>query len=103
VTEHYNRIVKDKDETAFIETANASKEFFWSENTSAGQKYTDKIIYLLGKQIQAIEDNIWKKWEFINIYTKERSQKTIKKFENNYIHFEDWESYNLDEWEMINS
>jgi prephenate dehydrogenase len=28
VTEHYNRIVKDKDETAFIETANASKEFF---------------------------------------------------------------------------
>ncbi len=101
VTEHYNNIVKSKDEQAFIETAEASKDFFWEENTKSWQRYTDKIIYLIWKQVEIAKQNVGKEVYIRNIYTKKEILWVLKWFENDMLIFENNESYHIDEWEIL--
>ena len=100
VTNNFNKFVKDKDETSFINTILEGKKYFW-DNALAWQKYTDKIIYMISKQREKIENNLWKKVTLINIYSKEQVIWIITKFENNYIFLENLWEYNIDEWEIV--
>jgi len=99
VTEDFNNFVKQKDESSFIETILWTQKYFW-ENSNKWQKYTDKIIYLISKQIEKIENNIWKEVKFTNIYTKKEFIWKILKFDNNVVSINSWEELNIDEWEI---
>lgn len=101
VTQHYNNIVKEWDEKAFIETADKSHQFFGEANTQAGQKYTDKIIYLLWLQTQYAKESIWKEIQICNIYNKQSISWILKKFENNNLQLDNGKEYDIDEWEII--
>lgn len=97
-TDDFNRFVRDKDEDSFVNTIKDTSEYFW-ENALKGQKYTDKIIYLISKQIERLEKNIWKNIKITNIYTKVEKTWTLEKFENDIIYL-NGEEFRIDEWDI---
>lgn len=99
-TKEFNEIVKNKDENSFIQKIQKTKKFFW-KNTDKWQKYTDKIIYLIWKQIEKLEQNRWKKIFLKNIYSWEKIFWVLKNFSDHEIFFESWEKICLDEWEVL--
>ena len=98
-TNDFNKFVENKDEENFINTILETNKYFW-ENAKKWQIYTDKIIYLISKQVEIIEKNIWKEIELINIYSKEIKSWIIKKYQNETIYFLSWKTYSIDEWEI---
>ena len=98
-TNDFNKFVENKDEESFINTILETNKYFW-ENAKKWQIYTDKIIYLISRQVEIIEKNIWKEIELINIYSKEIKSWIIKKYQNETIYFLNWETYSIDEWEI---
>lgn len=98
-TNDFNKFVEEKNEEKFINTILWTNKYFW-KIAKKWQIYTDKIIYLLSKQIEIIENNIWKKIELTNIYSKEKVSWRIEKYKNEIIFFENWEKYNIDQWEI---
>ena len=100
VTNDFNKFVKNKDETSFINTILDGKKYFW-ENALAWQKYTDKLIYMISKQTEKVENNVWKNVSLINIYSKEKIKWIIYKFVNNIIFLENWWEFNIDEWDVV--
>ena len=98
-TNHFNKLVEEKNEDEFISTILWTNKYFW-KTAKKWQIYTDKIIYLISKQVEIIENNIWKEVELINIYSKEKISWIIKKYYNDIIFFKNWNKYNIDEWEV---
>ena len=98
-TNHFNKLVEEKNEEEFINTILWTHEYFW-EAAKKWHIYTDKIIYLLSKQVEIIEENIWKDIELTNIYSKEKKSWIIEKYHNEVIFFSNWEEYNIDQWEI---
>lgn len=84
VIKDFNHVVDTKNEEEFISIINWTRNFF-GKKTEFWQKYTDKIIYLQTKQIEKINNNIWKTLTFENIYTWKIITGKIKKFEDNDI------------------
>lgn len=99
-TNNFNNFVKEKDEESFIKNIENSAKYFW-KNSLKWQKYTDKIIFMLSKQVEFLEKNIWKKIEAENIYSREKKSWILEKFEDRKIFLEDWKNLELDEWEII--
>jgi CTP:phosphocholine cytidylyltransferase-like protein len=56
---------------------------------------------MISKQVEIIEQNIWKEIKLINIYSKEQISWKIEKYQNEIIYFDNWKNYNIDEWEII--
>jgi len=79
-TEKFNKYVEEKDEDSFIENIEQSAKYFW-ENAEAGHNYTDKVIFMLWKQIELVEKNIWKEVLLENIYTRENKIIILDKLE----------------------
>jgi ferredoxin-fold anticodon binding domain-containing protein len=77
-----------------------TQKYFW-KNTEKWQKYTDKIIYLIWKQIEKLKENLWKKIFLKNIYSWKNFSWTLKNFSDHEIFFEDWKNFCLDEWEIL--
>ncbi len=98
-TNDFNKFVENKDEDKFINTILETHDYFW-ENAKKWQIYTDKIIYLLSKQIELIEKNIWKEIWLINIYTKEIINWKVEKYENETIYINN-KKYDINSWEII--
>jgi prephenate dehydrogenase len=98
-TNDFNKFVINKDEEWFINTILNTNKYFW-ENAKKWQIYTDKIIYLISKQVEIIEENIWKEITLINIYSKEKINWIIKKYHNEIIYFKNWEKYDINIWEI---
>ena len=67
-----------------------SQEIFW-KNAKKWQVYTDKLIYLISKQIELIEKNIWKNMNFENIYSQKVINWKIIKFEKEIIYLDSWQ------------
>ena len=99
-TKKLNKIVKNWNEKKFIENILDTQKYFW-KNTDRWQKYTDKIIYLIWKQIEKLEENKWKKIFLKNIYTQKKLSWVLKNFSDHEIFFEDWKVVCLDEWEVL--
>lgn len=98
-TEDFSLYVKNKNEDDFIWTIEETKKYFW-ENALKWQKYTDKIIYMLSKQVEKIDKNTWKEISLVNIYSWEKITWKLDKFEKDFIFI--WvNKYNIDEWEII--
>jgi len=100
VSWEFNKFVEEKDEESFIKTITKTQKYFW-ENAQKWQLYTDKIIYLISKQIELIEKNIWKKLNFENIYSQEIRKEKIIDFKNDIIYLENKEELKLDEWRIF--
>lgn len=98
-TIEFNKFVEEKDEDSFIENIQNSNEYFWN-NSQEWQLYTDKIIFMLGKQTELVKKNIWKQVELENIYTREIKKWTIIKFEDRDIFLNNWEVLKLDEFNI---
>jgi len=97
----FNKFVEEKNEKEFIETIENTKKYFW-ENAKSGQTYTDKIIYLISKQIDLIKENInWKKLKFENIYSWKVLEEKIIDYKNEIIFLDNWEKLILDEWRVF--
>jgi hypothetical protein len=92
--------VLEKDEKSFIENIEESKKFF-AEEAEKWQIYTDKIIFLLAKQREKLEKNIWKKIYLENIYSREKINWILEKVENWKIFLENWNILELDKWEIF--
>jgi len=97
VSSEFNKFVEEKDEESFIKTIESTQEYFW-ENAQKWQLYTDKIIYLISKQIDLLKQNIWKKLNFENIYSQEIKKEKIIDFKNDIIYLENKKELKLDEW-----
>ncbi len=100
VAKEFNRLLfKDNNLNDFVKILEDGKRFFW-EYTQSGQKYTDKIIFLLAEQIRKINENIWNKIQIKNIYTGELVEGILKNFENWYIYLDE-KKYDINEWILI--
>ena len=101
VSAKFNKFVEEKNEKEFISTIENTKKYFW-ENAQKWQLYTDKIIYLISKQIDLIKQNInWKKIKFENIYSWKIVQEKVIDYKNEIIFLENWEKLILDEWRVF--
>ena len=96
----FNKYVVEKDEDSFIKNIEKSKEFF-GEQTEKWQIYTDKIIYLLWKQIEKAWNLVWKEIFLENIYSKEKKSWILEKFEDRKLFLDSWEILDLDKYYII--
>ena len=100
-SKEFHTIVKEKDTSTFAQLITESKQHFWNE-AQKWQHYTDKIIYLLSKQSEKVQNNIGNHISLIHIYTGKKISGKVKKFEKGYIHItNESHSYHIDEWEII--
>ncbi len=99
-TEKFNKFVEQKDEESFIKNIENSGKYFW-DNAESGQKYTDKIIFMISKQTEILEKNIWKKIVLENIYSRKKKTGVLENFENRKIFLGGGEVLELDEWEIL--
>jgi len=98
--QEFNNFVLQKDENSFIENIEDSKKYFENE-AEKWQIYTDKIIYLLWKQMDKAKNSIWKQIILENIYSKERKTWILEKFEDRKLFLNNGEILELDMWEVI--
>ncbi|MDQ7009108.1 MAG: prephenate dehydrogenase/arogenate dehydrogenase family protein [Candidatus Gracilibacteria bacterium] len=100
VSSNFNKIVENKDEANFIKIIEETKKYF-GDNAQKGQVYTDKLIYLISKQIDLVKNNIGKSINFENIYTQKVINKKINSYKNETIYLENGEKLFLDEWRVF--
>jgi len=100
VSSEFNTFVKNKDEKKFVSTIEETAKYFW-KNAEAGQIYTDKLIYLISKQIELVEKNIGEFLNFENIYSQKVIKEKIINYKNELIFLENWEKLKLDEWRVF--
>ncbi len=96
----FNSIVKRKDEKEFVNQINQASIHF-GPSAEEWQKYTDKIVYLIGKQINYIKDNIGKQMLIENIYSKEILNVVIGWFDGKNIILENGEKKDINEWVAV--
>jgi len=100
VSSEFNKIVEEKDEDSFINTIEETSLYF-GKNAEKGQVYTDKLIYLISKQIEIVENNIWKNINFESIYNQKVRNEKIVDYKDEIIYLENWEELMLDEWRVF--
>lgn len=96
-TNLFNSIVKRQDAKEFVYQAEQAAKHF-GPSAKEGQQYTDKIIHLLGKQINYIKDNIGKEIFVENIYKKETIKVAVWWFDGKNIILEDGTKLDINEW-----
>ncbi len=98
--QEFNKIFFSKNDIEkFVNLIESWRKFFW-EYASIWQRYTDKIIFLLSKQIEMFKQNIWNKIKVQNIYTRQVKEWVLNWFDFNRFIL-DWEEYLLDEWIIL--
>jgi len=98
---NFHQSVKNKDYDKFCSDIVAAREFLWEDNCQNGQEYTDKIIYLLGRQIDILKNNIGKKITLKNIYSWENISWILEEYKDGNILFPWGNIYKIDEHEVI--
>lgn len=96
---NFHTSVKEKDYDKFCQDVVDARDFLWKENCDAGQEYTDKVIYMIGQQVELLKKNIWKEILIKDIYSLEEIRGTLEKYENGTIFFASWE-YSIDQYEV---
>jgi len=97
--QEFNNFVLEKDEQSFIENIDNSKKYF-ADEAEKGQIYTDKIIFMLGKQVDKAKKSVWKQIILENIYSGEIKKCILEKYEDRKLYFKNGEMLELDEWEI---
>jgi hypothetical protein len=94
-------LVQNKDHDAFCADIVSARDFLWTENCQQWQEYTDKVIYMLGQQIDLLKNNIWKKITLKNIYSQERIEDILEGYEDGNIYFPEGRVYNINTYEVM--
>lgn len=97
---NFHKSVQGRDSAKFCKDIIEAREALWVENCMQGQQYTDKVIYMLWKQIDLIKNNIWKKIRLKSIYDKQEIIWTLAQFEKGTIMLESGETYSIDVYEV---
>jgi len=92
--------VKNQDKESFIKKVEKTQKYLW-ENAQKWQIYTDKLTYLVSKQTEKINNNIWNNINMINIYTWQELSWNLESFNNDKIVFSDKSEINIDEWDIL--
>ena len=97
VVKNIHEAIQKKDEFNFVSRIYDTVKYF-GDYAQSWQKYTDKIILLLSKQLELVSKNIGQKLTFENIYTSEKISWIVKKFENNVVTLSSWKRIDINEW-----
>ncbi len=100
-THNFHDSVRSWDSGKFCHDVLAAKDFVWAHTCQEWQEYTDKIIYMLGRQLDLLKENIWKQISLRNIYTSEQVTGKLLDFNENEICLEGKKNYNLNSWEIL--
>ena len=98
---NFHTSVKSKDTDKFCQDIIEAREALWIDNCQEGQEYTDKVIYMLWKQVDVLKNNMWKHILLKNIYSGEEVSWILQNFEKWKISLDSWESYSIDVYEVI--
>jgi len=79
---NFHRSVQDKDSEKFCQDIMHARDFLGVEHCQEGQEYTDKVIYLLGKQIDILKQNIGQQIKLKNIYSGEIIEGDLHEYKN---------------------
>lgn len=96
----FNEVVKNKDREEFVSMVLKTREYFWEKNCSMWQKYTDKIVYFLWKEINKLKENIAKEIILENIYNKNKKSWILHWFDDHNIFLND-EKLDINEWLVL--
>ncbi len=100
---NFHSSVSTKDATKFITDVEQAKNYIGTEYCEEGQRYTDKIIYMIGRQQEILKNNIWKKIFLRDISSWELIEGELEKYENRKIFLKSWDIYMIDQYEIIES
>lgn len=98
---NFHSSVAEKNTIKFCDDIVAARDFLWEKNCEEGQEYTDKIIYLLWKQVDIIKKRMWENIELKNIYSQEVVSWKLLDFAGNAISLDDNKKYSLNHWEVF--
>lgn len=98
---NFHSSVKQKDSEKFCQDIIEAREFLGTGHCQEGQEYTDKVIYLLGKQIDILKNNIWSNIVLKNIYSGEIYEWTLEKYEKWNIFLSSGEICHIDTHEVL--
>jgi len=99
---NFHKSVQEKDAWKFCSDIISAREFFETEHCREGQEYTDKVIYLIWKQIEILRSKLWKRVVLCDIYTREEVSGELLDFNEKEISLQ-WkkEKYLLNTWEVL--
>jgi len=98
--QEFNNFVLKKDENSFIRKIKEAEKFF-GEEVKNWQLYTDKIIFMLSKQIEKAESLVNKDIILENIYSREEIKDKLVKIEGKKLFLKNWKILDLDQWEIL--
>jgi len=97
---NFHNSVQQKDSEKFCSDIIDAREFLGVANCQEGQEYTDKVIYLLGKQIDILKQNMGKLIQLKNIYSGEIVEWKLQDYKHWEIFFSGGEIYKIDQYEV---
>ena len=98
---NFHTSVSSRDSDKFIADVEEAKNFIGTEYCDEGQRYTDKIIYMIGRQQEILKQSIWKKIILRDIYSWECIEWELDKYEYRKIFLKSWDIYMIDQYEII--
>ncbi len=98
---NFHTSVKNKDAQKFCQDIIEARDFLWVKNCQEWQEYTDKVIYMLGEQVQLIKNNIWKHIALKNIYSREVVEWKLEKYKSGKIFLSNGKNYTMDTHEIL--
>ena len=98
---NFHNSVKNKDYEKFCWDVVAAREFLWVDSCQQWQEYTDKVIYMLGAQIDILKSSVWKNISLKNIYSWEIHVGILTEYKDGNIFLSDGKIYKIDQYEII--
>ncbi|MEF2176163.1 MAG: prephenate dehydrogenase/arogenate dehydrogenase family protein [Candidatus Absconditabacteria bacterium] len=96
VSQEFKDLTMINYEKGFVDLLNKSSDYFGKESQK-GQKYTDKIIYFIGKQLEVLKNNIGNNIKIENIYDKRVIEGKLESIEDDFFWL-NGEKFIIDEW-----
>jgi len=98
---NFHRSVQEKNIEKFCGDIVSAREFFGMEHCETWQEYTDKVIYLLWKQLERLREKQWVIIKLKNIYSWEEISGKLLDFNEKEIFLEGKKNpYFLNNWEV---
>ncbi|NDK10154.1 prephenate dehydrogenase/arogenate dehydrogenase family protein [Candidatus Gracilibacteria bacterium] len=101
--QNFHTSVKSGNKEKFCLDIESARDFLGIENCEIGQKYTDKVIYLMGKQIDILKNSIGKEIVAHNIYSGDKISGVLVSFDSQSFTLATYGECVLDEYDIINT
>jgi len=98
---NFHSSVKDKDYDKFCSDIVSAREFLGEANCQQGQEYTDKVIYMLGAQIDILKNNVGQSIILRNIYSGQEYIWILSEYKDGNIFLSNGKIYKIDQHEII--